>query len=177
MAQEESARWKGFLSPLSRPLPGTAKLTKPLSLEAQPKSDASTKVKHSLSLTKEEKTPVFFATKLANPDADTKAFNKAYKIALWKADSLKRGIDPGQNWNAVDFSPFSDTGSEDSDGKSSTSSEDGMQVTRKDLLRQRQVPSSSSLLENKYLAGFMRSPDKPQPDAQAKQALDKDPFS
>ncbi len=52
-----------------------------------------------------------------------------------------------------------------------------MTVIRKDLLRQRQAPSSTSPLENKYLAGFMRSPDKPQPDAQAKQALDKDPFS
>jgi hypothetical protein len=69
----------------------------------------------------------------------------------------------------VDFSPVSDTYSEDSDGEDSSSSEDGLQVIREDLLRQRQ--------ENKYLAGFMRSPDKPQSDAQAKQALDKDPFS
>jgi hypothetical protein len=134
-------------------------------------------VKYSLSLTKEEKTPVFFATKLANPDADSKAFRKAYRIALWKADSLKRGISPGDNWEAVDFSPFPDTDSEDSSGESSTSSEDGMQVIREDLLRQKQVPSSSSPLENKYLAGFMKSPEKLQPDAQAKQALDKDFFS
>jgi hypothetical protein len=95
---------------------------------------------------------------------------------LWEADSLKRGINPGQNWEAVDFSPFSDTDSEDSDGEGSASSEDGMQVIRKELLRQKQVPFSTSPLENKYLAGLMRSPDKPQPDAQAKQALDKDPF-
>ncbi len=122
-------------------------------------------MKYSLSLKEEKRTPVFFSTKLENPDADTEAFNKAYKIAMWKADSLKRGINPGQNWEAVDFSPFSDTDSEDSDGESSTSSEDGRQVIRKDLLRQRQVPSSTSPLENKYLAGFMRSPDKPQPDA------------
>ncbi len=80
---------------------------------------------------------MFFATKLANPDADNKAFNKAYKIALWKADSLKRGINPGHNWDAVDFSPFSDADSEDSDGEGSTSSEDGMQVIRKNLLRQK----------------------------------------
>ncbi len=44
-------------------------------------------------------------------------------------------------------------------------------------MRQKQVPSSTSPLENQYLAGFMTSPDKPQPDSQAKQALDKDPFS
>ena len=76
------------------PLSGMAKLTKPPSLEAQPKSNASTTRTYYLSLTKEERAPVKEATKLANPDADAKAFNKAYKIALWKADSLKRGINP-----------------------------------------------------------------------------------
>jgi hypothetical protein len=70
--------------PLPRPLPGTAKLTEPLSLEAQPKSDASTKVKYSLSLTKEERTPVFFATKLANPDADTKHLTRLTKLLCGK---------------------------------------------------------------------------------------------
>jgi hypothetical protein len=134
-------------------------------------------VKYSLSLTKEEKTPVFLATKLANPDADSKTFRKTYRIALWKVDNLKRGINPGDNWEAVDFSSFPDTDSEDSSGESSTSSEDGMQVIREDLLRQKQFPSSSSPLENKYLAGFMKSPDKPQPDAQAKQVLDKHSLS
>ncbi len=161
----------------SFPLPGTIKLTRPPSLEAQPKSDSSTTVKYYLSLTKEERIPVKEATKLANPDADDKEFNKAYKIALWKADSLKMGINPGQNWEAVDFSPVSDTYSEDSGQESSTSSEDGLQAIRNDLLRQRQAPSVSSPQENKYLASLKGSPDKPQPDAQAKQALDKDPFS
>ena len=71
-------------------LSGMVMPTKPLSLKAQPKSDMATK--YYLSLTKEERTPVFEATKLANPDASGKAFNKAYKIALWKADSLKRGL-------------------------------------------------------------------------------------
>ncbi len=42
---------------------------------------------------------------------------------------------------------------------------------------ERQRQRASSPLENKYLTGLMRSPDKPQPDAQGKQALDKDPFS
>jgi hypothetical protein len=121
---------------------GTIRLTKPLSLSAQPKSDATMEVKYSLSLTKEEKTSVFYATKLVNPDANSKAFSKPYKIALWKADSLKRDINPGDNWDAVDFSPFSDTGSDDSSGESSTSSEDGMQVIREDLLRQKQVTGS-----------------------------------
>ncbi len=93
---EQDAKKDASLT-LSLLLPGTVKLTEPLSLEAQPKSDTSTKVRYYLSLTKEERTPVFHATKLANPDADAKAFNKAYKIALWKADSLKRGVNPGQN--------------------------------------------------------------------------------
>ena len=154
-------------------LTGMVMPTKPLSLKAQPKSDMATK--YYLSLTKEERTPVFEATKLANPDASSKVFNKAYKIALWKADSLKKGINPTQGWEAVDFSPVSDTYSEDSDQEGSTSSEDGMQVIRKDLLRQRQAISSTA--ENRYLARLMKSPDKPLPDAQAKLALDKDPFS
>ncbi len=153
---------------------GKFKLTEPLSIEAQSKSDSSTTVKYYLSLTKEERTPVFEATKLANPDADDKAFNKAYKIALWKADSLKKGINPGQNWEAVDYSPVSDTYSEDSGQESSSSSEDGILAIRKDLLRQRQAPSSSSPQENKYRASLKRSPDKPQPVAQGKQAMDKD---
>ncbi len=38
------------------------------------------------------------------------------------------------------------------------------------------APSASSK-ENKYLAGFMRSPAKPQLDVEAQQALDKEPFS
>ena len=94
---------------------------------------------------------MFEATKLANPDADAKAFNKAYKIALWKADSLKMGIITERSWEAVDFSPVSDTYSEDSGQESSSSSEDGLEVIRKDLLRQKQVASSSSPSENKYL--------------------------
>ncbi len=93
----------------SLPLSGANKLTRPPSLEAQRESDASTTVKYYLSLTDEERIPVKEATKLANPDADAKEFIKAYKIALWKADSLKNGINPGQNWEAVDFSPVSDT--------------------------------------------------------------------
>ena len=106
-------------------LAGIVMPAKPLSIKAQPKADMATK--YYLSLTKEERTPVFEATKLANPDASSKAFNKAYKIALWKADSLKMGINPTQGWEAVDFSPVSDTYSEDSDQEGSTSSEDGMQ--------------------------------------------------
>ncbi len=70
---------------------GTVKAVTPLSLRAESKSDASLGVKpYSLSLTQEERAPVFAATKLANPDADRKAFNLAYKIALWKADSLRK---------------------------------------------------------------------------------------
>ncbi len=65
---------------------GAFKPSSPLSLQAQPKSDAPLRVNYSLSFTKEERAPVFAATKLANPDADRKAFNVAYGIALWKAD-------------------------------------------------------------------------------------------
>ncbi len=72
---------------------GAFKPASPLSLQAQPKSDAPPKVdSYSLSLTNEERKPVFAATKLANPNADDKAFNVAYGIALWKADNQKRGI-------------------------------------------------------------------------------------
>ncbi len=67
-----------------------------------------------MSLTKEERAPIKIAKRLANPDADADAFNKAYKIALWVADSMKRGINPGQNWEAVEYAPISDTYREDS---------------------------------------------------------------
>ncbi len=62
-----------------------------------------------MSLTKEERTPVLEATRLANPDADANALNKAYKIALWIADCLKKGVNPEQGWEAVGFGPISDT--------------------------------------------------------------------
>jgi hypothetical protein len=52
-----------------------------------------------------------------------------------------------------------------------------MQVIRNDLLKKKQVTSPSSPKENQFLAGFMKSPVKSQPDEQAKQALDKDPLS
>ncbi len=133
-------------------------------------------MRYFISLTKEETAPIRIATELANPDADAKALNKAYKIALWKADSLKKGINPGQNWEAVDYALISDAYSEDSGQDSSSSSEDGLQLIRNDLLRQRQTRSLSPK-ESKFLTGLMKSPDKSQPDSQAKQALDKDPFS
>jgi hypothetical protein len=157
---------------------GTLKAVTPLSLRAQPKDpsqDAKTYAR--LSLTKEERAPVFAATKLANPDANREAFDLAYRIALWKADSQKRGINPGSNLDAVDVSLSSDTDSEDGSGEDADSSEDGMQAIRNDLLRQKQVSPSTSPKENEYLTGFMRSPAKPQPHIKAKQALDKEPFS
>ncbi len=91
----------------------------------------------------------------------------AYKIALWKADSQKRGVNPSNNQDAVDISLSPETDSEDGRGEDSDTAEDGMQVTRNDPLKQRQVSPSSSPLEGRYLTGFMRSPDKTQPDAQA----------
>ncbi len=89
-------------------------------------------------------TPVFAATKLANPNADQKAFSVAYGIALWKAENQKRGINPGSNLDAVDISFSSETDDKNNSGEDSDSSEDGMQVIRNDLLRQRQVSSPSS---------------------------------
>jgi hypothetical protein len=165
---------------------GRLKAAAPPSRKAQPKADASpekirplvhTKPYAQLTLTKKERAPVFAATKLANPNVDRDAFNLAYGIALWKADSLKGGINPGSNLDAVDVSLLSESDSEDSSGEDADSSEDGMQAIRNDLLRQKQVSPSTSPKENEYLTGFMRSPAKPQPDIKAKQALDKEPFS
>jgi hypothetical protein len=89
---------------------GAFKSASPLSLQAQSKSDTPPKVNPSfLSLTREERIPVFEATKLANPNVDHKAFNVAYDIALWKADNQKRGINSGSNSDAVDISFSSET--------------------------------------------------------------------
>ncbi len=120
---------------------------------------------------------MFAATKLANPNADHKAFNVAYGIALWKADNQKRGINPVSNLDAVDISFSSETNNKDNSGEDSDSSEDGMQVIRDDLMRQRQVFPPSFPKENEFLAGLMKSPAKPQLDQQLKQALDKDSLS
>jgi hypothetical protein len=146
-----------------------------LSLEAQSKSDSSTTVRHYLSLTAEERLPVKETTRLANPDADNKAFNKAYKISLWKADSLKRGINPDYNWDDIEYAPISDTYSEDSGQESSSSSEDRILAIRKDLERQRR--KALSPVENEYLDGLKKSSNKTQADSSAKQALDKDSLS
>ncbi len=72
-------------------------------------------------------------------------FNLAYGIALWKADSQKKGINPGSNLDAVDISHSSETDDKDISGEDSESSEDGMQVIRDDLLRQKQATPPSSL--------------------------------
>ncbi len=103
-----------------------------------------------LSLTKEERVAVAAATKMVNPDADREAFELAYRIALWKADCLKRGINPGSNLDAVDISLSSESDSKDSSGEESDSSADGMQAIRNDLLRQRQVSPPTSPKENEY---------------------------
>ena len=86
---------------------GTFKPVSSLSMQAQPKSDTIPKKNfRDLSLTKEERGPVFEATKLANPNVSNKAFDVAYGIALWKADNQKRGINPGGSLDAVDISLF-----------------------------------------------------------------------
>ncbi len=116
-------------------------------------------------------------TRLANPDANRETFELAYRIALWKADSQKRGINPGSNLDAVDVTLASDSDSEDSSGEDADPSEDRMQAIRNDLLRGKQVSPPTSPKENEYLTGLMRSQAKPQPDIKEKQALDKEPFS
>jgi hypothetical protein len=83
---------------------GTIKPVDDLTLKAQqegPSQDA--KPYSCLTLTKEERAAEFAATKMANPDANREDFELAYKIALWKADSQKKGINPGSNTDAVDF--------------------------------------------------------------------------
>ncbi len=77
----------------------------------------------------------------------------------------------------MDISLSSETDDKDNSGEDSDSSEDGMQVIRNDLLRQKQVTPPSCPKENQFLADFMKSPVKPQLNEQAKQALDKDPLS
>ncbi len=80
----DSRNKDGSLSMLSL---GAFKPASPLSLQAVNSRP--------LSLIKEERKPVLEATKQSNPNADHKAFNEAYGIALWKADKQKRGINSG----------------------------------------------------------------------------------
>jgi hypothetical protein len=68
-----------------------------MSLRAEPKCDESSEGNNSLSLTEEERATVYDETMLANPDADSKVFTLAYKLALWEADAKKRGNNPGGN--------------------------------------------------------------------------------
>ena len=152
---------------------GTARLTEPLSLEAQPKTGKSTTGKCYLSLTKEERIPVKEATKRANPNADDRAFNLAYKVALCKADGLKSGVNPGQSWEDVDFSPISDTYSEDSGQETS---DDELKLEGGEFVRQRNGRPSSPQ-ENDFLASFMKPSVLPNPDTQAKLAVDEDSLS
>ncbi len=116
-------------------------------------------------------------TRLANPDADAKAFALKFKLALWEVDVKKKGSNSGGNLGEVDLSFLSGTDGEERSGEESDSSEEGMKAITDDLARQKQVSPPSSPKENRYLAGFMKSLDKQPPDAQAKQALDKDPIS
>jgi hypothetical protein len=157
---------------------GTGKPASPLSLQAQPKSDAPTSVNSgTLSLTKEERATVFEATKKSNPNAGHKAFNEAYGIALWKAENQKRGINSGGSLGAVDISLSSETDDKGDSGEDSDSSEDGLQTIRDDLLRQGQVSPPPSPKANRFLASLMKSPPKLQLEEQSRQNLDKEPLS
>jgi hypothetical protein len=171
----DSSNKDGSLSMLSL---GAFRPPSPLSLQAQSKSDTIPKKSvRDLSLTKEERGPVFKATKLANPNVNKKAFDVAYGIALWKADNQKRGINPGGSLDAVDVSLSPETDDKNDSGEDTDSSEDGMQAIRNDLLRQEQISPPSSPKENRCLAGLMKSPSKLQFEEQTRPALDKEPLS
>ena len=74
---------------------GTIKPVDDLTLKALQESPSQDARSYScLTLSKEERVAVFAATKMDDPDANREDFELAYKIALWKADSQKRGIDP-----------------------------------------------------------------------------------
>ena len=112
-----------------------------------------------------------------HPNADHKAFNEAYRIALWKADNQKRGIISGGSLGAVDISLSSETDDKGDSAEDSDSSEDGLQAIRDDLLRQGQVSPPSSPKANRFLTSLMKSPTKLQLEEQSKQDLDKEPLS
>jgi hypothetical protein len=156
---------------------GTVRRTASPSLRSEPKSDAPLQWKNSLSLTDEERATVYDETRAAIPDSDAKAFALKYKLALWEADVKKMGSNPGGNLGNVDLSSLSETDDEEDSGEDTDSSDDGMKVIADDLERQKKVSPPSSPKENRYLVGFMKSSDKQPQDAQAKQALDKDPIS
>ena len=130
-----------------------------------------------MSLTNEERAAVCAETRAANPFANAKDFNMQYKLDLWAADVKKKGGKLGANLGNVDLTSLSETDDEEDSGEDSDSSEDGMTAIRNDLERQYQVNPPSSPKENRFLAGFMKPSQRHQQEAQAKQALDKDPIS
>ncbi len=131
---------------------GTIKPVDDLTLKALQGSQSQVARPYScLTLTKEERGEVYITTKIANPDANHEAIELAYKIALWKADSQKRGINPGGNPDTVDLSLSSLSDSKNGSGEESDTSEDGVQDKGNNLLRQKQVSSPSSPKENEYL--------------------------
>jgi hypothetical protein len=156
---------------------GTVRLTAPLSRKAEPKSDAAVEWDNCQSLTKDEKATAYKEAKDANPGVVGEDFVVAYRNALLKAGIEKWGTNHGGSLGQVDLSILSGIDVEDDAGEDSASSEDGMNAIRKDLERQKQVSPPTSPKENRYLTGFMRSSDKQQAVAQAKQALDEDSIS
>ena len=161
---------------------GTAKKAASLSACAEPKLNVPLRWKNSSSsLTAEEKASILSAVsievKAGTPNADDKALHEKYKIALWDAEVKKSGGKPGTNLGNVDLTSPSASNDEEDRGEDSDSSEDDMKAIRDDLAKQRQVSSPRSPKENRFLAGFIKPSEKHQQDAQAEQALDKDPIS
>ena len=79
--------------------------------------------------------------------------------------------------DAEDISLSQESGSDDSSGEDSDSSEDGMQGMRSDLESQKQVSPSTFSKENEYLTSFMKPSVKPQLEERAQQSLDKESSS
>jgi hypothetical protein len=104
----------------------------------------------------------------ANPGASSMNMTFAYRVALLKA-KVKKG---GTNLGEVGLSLLSGTDAEEDNGEDSDASDDNTKALRDDLERRNQVTPPSSPLQNKYLTGLMKSREKRQADAQAKQAQD-----
>jgi hypothetical protein len=94
------------------------------------------------------------------------------ELLCWKQGSRRGGTNLGE----VDLSLHSGTDAEENNGEDSDASENNTKALRDDLERRNQVTPPSSPLQNKYLTGLMKSPEKRLADAQAKQALDEDPI-
>ncbi len=112
----------------------------------------------SSSLTAKQTEDILAEVRRGNPDAKGKEFGAAYRAfklqaaLVWYRGRLNEGKDSSPPLTGTDrpIEPLSlEAQPKDSGLESSSSSEDGLEVIRKDLSRQKQVTSSSSPSENK----------------------------